>query len=43
VWSNPPGENLDLAFGVGSDIDIIVDVAAFVKALFLEIGLTLGA
>jgi hypothetical protein len=37
-WSNPTGENLDLAFGA-----IIVDVATFLKTLFLETGLTDGA
>jgi hypothetical protein len=43
LLSNPPGENLDLAFGSGSDSDDIVDVATFLEALFLEIGLTAGA
>jgi hypothetical protein len=43
LWSKPLGENLDLTFGVGSDSDNIVDASTFLKALFLEIGLTVGA
>jgi hypothetical protein len=43
MLSNPPGENLDLAFGARSDSDEIVDDATFLEALFLEIGLTARA
>jgi hypothetical protein len=37
LWSIPPGENLDLAFGARSDSDNIVDVATFLEALLLDI------
>jgi hypothetical protein len=42
MLSNPPGENLGLAFGAGSGSNDIVDVTTFLEAMFLEIGLTVG-